>query len=165
MLGVIVLAAAMAGGFAAVAPAPDEQPVADFSHTIHIARDIECIDCHIGVETHAFAGTPSITICADCHDDPEDTMGKTANGKRILDHIARKEDLWWPSLYYLPDHVVFSHRRHVTLGEVKCEQCHGDIAAATTLPKEPVDRVLTMKNCLACHARSGASQDCLACHR
>lgn len=165
MIGVIVLATAVAAGLVAVGPSAEDLPVADFNHAIHIARDLECVDCHTGVETRAAAGVPSITICAECHDDPEDSMIKTANGKRISDHIQRGEELWWPSVYDLPDHVVFSHRRHFALGRIACKECHGDVAGATTLPVALVESTLTMDGCMDCHARNRADQDCFACHK
>ena len=92
LLGVTAVAAAVARGLVAIGPPTEDLPVADFNHAIHIARDLECLDCHTGVETRAAAGVPSITICAECHDDPEDSMAKSANGKRILDHIKRGEE-------------------------------------------------------------------------
>ena len=167
MLAVVLLAVATAGGLVAAGRSASsvDETVADINHAVHIARDLECVDCHTGVETHAVAGVPAIAICAECHDDPEDAIGKSGNGKLVLSHIAAKEELWWPQLYWLPDHVVFSHRRHVALGRIACERCHGDIAATTTLPDRPVRATLTMDGCLECHERSGADRDCLACHK
>jgi hypothetical protein len=165
MLGLVLLALVAAGGLVVATARPEEEPLADIDHAIHIARDLECVDCHVGARSHATAGVPSVSICAECHEDPEDGMAQTENGKRILDHILRGEELWWPKLYHLPDHVVFSHRRHAELGEIACEQCHGEIAATTTLPHEPVESTLTMDGCMDCHERSGASLDCFACHK
>jgi hypothetical protein len=131
MFGWILLALVAAGGLAAAAAKPEGERLAVINHAIHIARDLECVDCHLGVRSHAAAGVPSVTICAECHDDPEDGIAQTENGQRILDHILRGEELWWPKLYHLPDHVGFSHRRHAELGGIACDECHGDIAAAT----------------------------------
>jgi hypothetical protein len=165
MLVVVLIAVATAGALVAAGSRAGDETVADINHAVHIERDLECIDCHTGVETHAVAGVPSIAICTECHDDPEDAIGKSRNGKLILSHIAAKEELWWPQLYWLPDHVVFSHKRHVALGEIPCERCHGDIAATTTLPETPVRATLTMDGCMECHEQSGADLDCFACHK
>jgi hypothetical protein len=161
---ILLLAVLAASGFVAGSENADDL-VADINHAIHIERDLECIDCHTGVEEHAVAGVPGIEICGECHDDPEDAIGRTANGKLILDHIQRGEELWWPQLYLLPDHVVFSHKRHVALGKIACDACHGDIASTTTLPEKPVRRTLAMDGCLDCHSQAGADEDCLACHK
>jgi len=162
---ILLLAVAAASGFVAGGEDAVDDPLADINHAIHIERDLECVDCHTGVEEHAPAGVPGIKICEDCHDDPEDAIGRTANGKWILDHIQRNEELWWPRLYALPDHVVFSHRRHVTLGGIACDRCHGNIASTTSLPDKPVRKTLTMDGCMDCHTRTGADLDCLACHK
>ncbi|MFQ5843510.1 MAG: cytochrome c3 family protein [Planctomycetota bacterium] len=165
LLLIVAVAAAAAAARGAVPRGPEGEPVADNNHALHMERDLECADCHTGVETHAAAGVPSVAICGECHDDPEDSIGRTQNGRRILDHVGRKEELWWPKLYSLPDHVVFSHRRHVAIGKIACEKCHGTIASTNTLPEEPVEATLTMNGCLDCHERSGAEQDCFACHK
>lgn len=165
LLLIAILAAATGAGFVGALRDPADSPVADINHAIHIERDLECADCHTGVATHAAAGVPGIKVCAECHGDPEDAIARTENGKRIVEHVRTGEELWWPQLYDLPGHVVFSHRRHVKLGGIACEKCHGDIAKTTTLPEEPVEETLTMDGCLECHARSGVSQDCFACHK
>jgi hypothetical protein len=162
---VTLVASATGGAFVAAGRPAPESTVADINHSIHVERDLQCVDCHQGVESRARAGVPGIAVCAECHDDPEDAIGRTENGKSILDHIRRREELWWPELYALPDHVAFSHARHVAAGKIACARCHGDIAAATSLPGEPEGAALTMDGCMECHARSGASSDCCACHR
>ena len=163
VLTLVAMAAAI--GLVASTQQPPGDPIADFNHRIHIESELECADCHVGVETAARAGVPSVEICAECHEDPEDSMVRSENGKRILASVLEHEEMWWPSVYWLPDHVVFSHRRHVAIGEIDCKDCHGDMASATTLPSEAVHEILTMDGCLKCHERSGASLDCAACHR
>jgi hypothetical protein len=165
VLALASLAVATATGLVLATRRPAAEPLADFDHALHAENDLACVDCHVGVETAAAAGVPSVTFCAECHEDPEDGMTRTENGKRILDHILRGEEVWWHQLYWLPDHVVFSHRRHFAIGEVPCDVCHGDIGSSTTLPGEPVFTTLTMDGCMECHERSGATLDCVACHR
>lgn len=162
---VILVASAAAGALVAVGRPPPDPTMADINHAIHVERDLQCVDCHQGVESRARAGVPGIAVCAECHDDPEDAIGRTGNGKRILDHVQRREELWWPKLYTLPDHVAFSHRRHVAAGKIACARCHGDIASTRSLPDEPEGAVLTMNECMECHVGSGASNDCCGCHR
>ena len=161
------MATAAAAGMVAAVPAPQSEPVADMNHALHvIEREIECSECHQGVESQARAGVPSIAVCKDCHEeDTVEDMGGTDNARMIVGHMANDEELWWPDLYVLPDHVVFSHFRHVSLGEIPCEKCHGAIASSTTLPEEPVEEFLTMDGCMECHAEHGASDDCAGCHK
>ena len=165
MFAVVFLAVATAGGLVVTGRSAVDEAVADMNHAVHIARDLECVDCHTGVETHAAAGVPAIAICAECHDDPEYSMVRSENGKHILAHVLKGEEPWWPSVHALPDHVVFSHRRHVAIGKIDCKECHGNMESATTLPVEPVRGILTMDGCMECHERSGASLHCAACHK
>ena len=169
-LFVLVVVSMGAAGSAVVLrkPSAPAAPVvtADFNHARHIEFGVECAECHVGAEEQARAGVVSITICTECHEeDSIEDLGATPNARLIQEHIETGEQLWWPKLYTLPDHVVFSHRRHVIFGEVECATCHGDIAETTTLPSEPVWRTLTMDGCMECHERAGANLDCLACHR
>jgi len=166
LAGVLAVSILLGGALVAATRQPPGDPVADMNHAVHIERDLTCPDCHTGVEKEARAGVPSILICVDCHEgDAADNLGGGANGALIADHIARKEELWWPALYELPKHVLFSHRRHVVLGGIGCEKCHGEMGKRTTLPTEPNATVLTMEGCMACHAASEATRDCWACHK
>ncbi len=169
LAGVVALAVGAAGAVVALVPRASVGPVADIDHSVHVARDIDCVVCHTGVLERAKAGTPSIQICKGCHEgeapDKMGPSGATENTRRISAAIAKGEELWWPRLYSLPDHLVFSHRRHVGIAGLECAQCHGAIASAKTLPDEPVARTLVMDGCLDCHTKKGASTDCFACHR
>jgi hypothetical protein len=166
LLAVLAMAVLAAGALvAATDPAP-AMLVADIDHALHTERDVACVDCHTGVESHERAGIPSIKICVDCHEgESAEELGGGANGKLIAAHLESGEELWWPGVYALPDHVVFSHRRHVALGGIACEECHGDVKAATTLPIALVPGTLTMEGCMDCHAGHGASLDCWGCHK
>lgn len=162
----LVVSLGAAGSVVALRDAPQPSDLATFNHAKHVEFEIECEMCHTGVKQQARAGVPSIQICRECHEsDSADDLGGTPNARLITAHLESGEELWWPRLYRLPDHVVFSHQRHVVFGEVECETCHGDIARTTTLPGEPVRRTLSMDGCLACHEAKGADVDCLACHR
>ncbi|MHC5009372.1 MAG: cytochrome c3 family protein [Planctomycetota bacterium] len=186
LIGVIVVALLAAGGLVRGVPRAEGEPVADFDHARHVEKGLECWDCHLGAHpeadsARAEAGRPSISLCAEeCHldDDPEflEHMSRNENARLVQEYVltwqepedgseAERREPWWPALYVLPDHVVFSHRRHFSIGKIPCETCHGDIASATTLPERPVEATLTMDGCMECHARHGASQDCFACHK
>lgn len=169
----LLAAAGLTEGFRARQPLP----TADINHSKHVVEnEIPCEQCHRGlaeededgneITPSAHAGVPSIAICTECHEeDDEEALGGTPNAHRIAEHIAKQEELWWPTLYEVPSHVLFSHRRHVAIGGLECRECHGDIGETTTLPTEPVGETLTMDGCLDCHARKGASEDCFACHK
>jgi len=159
-LGVGLRAAALSlcaacGGGSAV------QPVA-FSHAAHVGeRSIACADCHRGVTSGEAAGVPGIAVCKDCH---EEAVGSSAEEKKVVEAIKAGRELPWQRLYRVPLHVRYPHARHVVAGRIECEKCHGPVAAAAAPPPRPFT-ALTMDFCLDCHEKSGATTDCIACHR
>jgi len=138
-----------------------DQPIA-YNHSIHI-NDVgmECDECHTGVENRARATLPSIEVCEDCH---SEMNGETDAEAFVVEAVENNEEIIWNRVYDLPDHVFFSHRRHVTLGKIECTQCHGDIQDFESPPRIPYLE-LTMDFCMDCHEEHRANNDCLACHR
>ena len=158
VLALVVLAVAVAAGWIWALPAaPVTQPIA-FNHARHQA--LACVVCHQGVESAARAGLPDGTLCAKCH---ATVPGRVATDQQWA-AIARGQPVGWVRVTHVPDHVRFSHQRHTTLARLDCSSCHGDIGQRTSPPRiAPVS--LMMNNCLACHTREGASDDCAGCHR
>lgn len=151
------LAVVLAAGWMAVLPsAPIVQPIA-FNHRAHVP--MACRACHTGVERGASALLPGPGACAKCH----------ATAPRGID-AARWQQMQqsgttaWVRVTDTPDHVLFSHRRHVVLGRLECESCHRDIGRRTSPPPRAPAR-LDMDACVSCHRREAASDDCAACHR
>jgi hypothetical protein len=146
------------GGCGDAPPAPVKQPVA-FSHKVHAGdNQIGCGTCHAYAAHSPIAGIPSAQRCAGCHkfvdkDKPEIQLVNQAfeNGK----------PLEWMRVYRVPDHVYFTHERHVGAG-LKCQQCHGAVEQMEVLTREAP---LTMGWCLDCHHTLNASTDCLTCHK
>jgi DnaJ-class molecular chaperone len=136
----------------------EEQPVA-FSHRVHVMKmNMECTFCHVYAERSPRAGVPHVQTCVECH---EAAARDKPEVKKILDYWERKEPIPWIKVHDLPDHVYFSHKRHVRKG-VECRECHGEVqymAAARQV------RPLTMGWCVTCHEQRGAPKDCLTCHK
>jgi hypothetical protein len=150
-------ALAVATGWVLVLPAASvTQPLA-FNHAKH--AEVACATCHSGVETRARATFPSGATCANCH-----ATAPASVGQATRDAIQRQDPARWVPVTHLADHVMFSHRRHVTLGGLACESCHADIGQRTAPPPRRPMRLI-MDTCLACQHREGASADCAACHR
>ena len=147
-----------------VYPADDEivQPI-DYNHKVHIEEaGAECADCHIYVEKMSSATLPSLEICQDCHED--EPMSDSPEEVRLLKYIEKELEIPWERIYKVPEHVYFSHRRHVLLGELECSNCHGNVAELSVPVDEPFLPV-TMDNCIDCHKQHKVSNDCLSCHR
>jgi hypothetical protein len=147
--------------FGCKAPKIKNQPIA-YNHSIHI-NDVgmECVECHVGVENRARATLPTIEICESCH---SEMNGESENELFVVAAVENNKEIHWERIYELPDHVYFSHRRHISLGKIECSQCHGDIQAFESPPLIP-DVALTMEFCMDCHKKHNVTNDCLACHR
>lgn len=136
------------------------QPI-NFSHKIH-ANDnaIQCQYCHSTVEKSKTASIPSAMICMNCHKGISETANPGSKEEIAKIYVATGFDpatqgytntpvpLQWNKVHVLPDHVFFSHQQHVVVGQVACEQCHGDVKAMTTVEQQ---RPLTMGWCVDCH--------------
>ncbi len=137
------------------------QPIA-FNHKLHAGGlKLECTHCHQGVETGPFATLPKAEICLGCHVAP---LSENPEEAKVREYGGEKGEIPWVRLTRMPDHVYFSHQRHVKLGGVGCETCHGKMAERTRPPGR-APRELTMDDCLECHQAKGASEDCVHCHR
>ena len=142
----------------AAAGAYAQQPVA-FPHNTHLKMGLDCVDCHIGADTRAAAGIPSVTKCMLCHaklgrDKPE--------VKKVADYANRKIEIPWQRVYFFEKsaHVSFKHAPHYQAG-IACATCHGDMTHATVAEKVVNHN---MGSCLTCHRQKHASEDCAACH-
>lgn len=155
-LGPAFVTFAVAAAWITVLPsAPVRQPLA-FSHAKHQA--VGCTVCHQGAATSIRAGIPEAPVCTKCH--------ATAPGgsSPAWNAAVEGKPFGWVQVTHVPDHVMFSHRRHVTLARLDCVSCHGNIRDRGT-PVVAVSVRLDMDTCLSCHLREGAADDCAACHR
>jgi len=136
-----------------------DQPIS-FNHKKHLEQGTECITCHRYFKTQTFSGMPEIAICIECHKDP---ITQNPEEEKIRKSFQEGKDIPWRRVYEQPDHVFFSHRRHVVLAKMDCKECHGNIGQSERPPSRPWIK-MTMDWCMDCHARTKASNDCLACH-
>lgn len=162
----LLLAGAMAVAFVAVlvtvrrGPAVP-QPVA-FNHLKHTSDlSLACDFCHKYVRTGAHAGLPDAGTCSMCHRAPQ---GDSAEAARVTELLEAGDPLRFNKLFNLPDHVFYTHRRHVGIAELECANCHGAIAETERPPERALVRV-SMDSCIDCHRERGQTLDCNACHR
>jgi hypothetical protein len=176
LLAAFVSLAAVGGGAMALfgdrLPAAPVQPI-PFEHRVHAGRlGIGCTACHVYAEQGPVAGIPSMARCRGCHkfvrEDPDDPV-VNAQLKQLTDRLRREEPIEWVRVHRVPDHVRFTHQRHVLAG-IACRECHG--------PVEEMERVrqvapLSMGWCLECHRKRQAERpvelahltDCINCHK
>lgn len=148
----------------------EPQPIA-FNHALHLerAQGIVCADCHQFVNTETYAGIPSKWICLDCHDaygdesDPEAEVNRPEFAE-LMQFARSDEEIPWHRVTATREDVFFSHRRHVTVGELECTECHPDMPSRTEPPtRGPI--VMAMDTCIGCHEERNQATDCVACHR
>lgn len=166
-LAIGILTVAMAGlgfaaGRAAIPPtARVAQPI-QFNHQKHVKGEhIECSVCHEYFSTSDHSGLPSLSLCKGCH---AEALTKSPEEQKLIKLMASDSPPAFQKLFRMPDHVRYSHRRHVAIGGLQCETCHGGIADTTAPPPYPLVRI-TMATCTGCHAARGVKTDCTQCHR
>jgi len=137
------------------------QPI-KYSHKIHVQEvGLNCTDCHKYVNKLARASIPNIDVCADCHG--EGPLTKSPEEKKLIQYIKKGKRIPWVQIYNVPDHVYFSHRRHVKIGGLKCQLCHGDVASLTEPAPYQLVKI-SMQNCIDCHTKKDVLNDCINCH-
>lgn len=140
---------------------PVAQPVA-FNHLKHTDQlKIACQLCHQNVTTGAHAGLPSAQICVMCH---QVRQGTSPEAARLTVLLAGGDPLRFNKLFHLAPYVRFTHRRHVGIAKLPCQDCHGTIAETERPPERPL-LTIKMQVCLDCHEKKGQTVDCVACHR
>ena len=135
-----------------------EQPI-PFSHALHAGElKIDCQYCHTYADKSPVAGAPSVQKCMGCHK----YAGLDKPAVQLLQsYWNEKRPIEWIKIHDLPDHVYFSHKRHVRAG-IACQTCHGPVQEM-----EVVRRVapLTMGWCVSCHKANRAPRECWTCHK
>lgn len=137
------------------------QPIL-YNHKKHIEEaGLTCFDCHLRVGIGEKASIPNIEVCQNCHKEP---MTNSKEEAKLVLYINKKENIPWVQVHQLPDYVYFSHRRHVAMGKIACQECHGNVAGMT-LPFSRAAVDLKMEFCTQCHEKNRVNTDCATCHR
>lgn len=124
------------------------QPIA-FSHKLHAGKyQIDCEYCHTGVRKGKSANIPSANTCMNCH-------GEIKRGspeiQKIYAAIENNEPIQWVRIHNLPDFAYFNHAQHVAVGQLECQQCHGEIEKMEVVQQR---MPLTMGWCIDCHRKT-----------
>ena len=122
-----------------------QQPIR-FNHQIHVKKE-PCETCHRAFQHGPAAGNPTLAICMDCHTNPVSESPEEEKLRALEENQGR---LRWLRVTRVPAHVRFSHQRHVVVGKLPCENCHGEIAGLTAPPRAPLVAI-TMNFCIDCH--------------
>lgn len=134
----------------------EKQPV-PFNHRRHAGVGLGCVDCHVTVETKAWASLPNLDLCLACHGGDESSSEEIQELKR-LQQAGKK--IRWVRVYEVPDFVFFNHANHLK-AQMTCETCHGPVQEREVLAKEVCT---SMTTCMNCHAARIVPNHCSFSH-
>ncbi len=155
---------------------PPERRTVRFEHRVHGASlGLGCVDCHPAATTSRRSADlllPSGSACDRCHDadhrDPGQgltaaTALESSCGQchQLLEGVPRQV----ATQRYPRPNLHFDHAAHAKRN-VRCAQCHGDLAAGRAEGRAGLP---SMRRCATCHlapgaARGDASGRCTTCH-
>ena len=145
------LAACMAWSQSAVQPVP-------YSHKTHLARGLQCRDCHVNPEPGELMTFPATAKCMACHL----TIAREKPAIRKLAELAKGgAEIPWQRVYNVRAGTYWSHRTHLE-GKVTCTECHGDVASLDVMTR--LTNVTSMEGCITCHRERKAGTGCEFCH-
>jgi menaquinone reductase, multiheme cytochrome c subunit len=162
------------------------QPL-QFSHNMHAGERVglACIDCHSTDSQGRFQGIPATAKCAECH---AATLTDNPSEKILVDdYVTPGKEIPWRIYARQPDNAYFPHAVHITLAQLKCEECHGPHGRSDSLRVYEANRVsgysrdiwghnlsgipseswegMKMDRCVRCHASHQTRDGCIACHK
>ncbi len=134
-----------------------QQPIA-FSHRLHAGhKAIDCRFCHPYVQRSIHPGLPPVEKCLFCHNY---IIANHPEIKKEHNYFNTQTPTPWRKVFYVPEHVLFNHQRHVRKG-FACEKCHGQVKQMDRLKNQR----FKMGFCVQCHRQNNGNLDCwLACH-
>ncbi len=146
-----------------------EQPI-KFNHSLHAGENaVACVYCHHSATKSKHAGIPSANICMNCHKGIN--QGRTDEGTRDIEKIYTavgwdqenqrytgvEEPIKWVKVHNLPDHAYFNHAQHYVVGQIECQECHGQIQEDYIVAGQYAP--LTMGWCIDCHNQTAVAMD------
>ncbi|MEZ6018155.1 MAG: cytochrome c3 family protein [Planctomycetota bacterium] len=168
-------------GCAAVAMFGKQDPVAVFSHRVHVIdQGLDCAMCHAIEEGAALPLAPDLAQCALCHDGldedkpehkraaaffvPARSDAGSQSERGALDGAlgeAEVDLVLRPGLQRFASEVKFDHSAHIATLDENCLACHVGIDESDRL--RPSD-AQTMQTCVTCHEERGRADSCAVCH-
>src|SRR5438094_3776392 len=104
------------------------QPIA-YTHKLHLANGLQCINCHTGVDTGPDAALPSVKLCMTCH---QFIAADRPEIRKLTAYFERGEEIPWQRVYNYSQsaHVKFNHAPHIR-ARVGCRARHADVTPQT----------------------------------
>jgi hypothetical protein len=140
-------------------PAPMPVPGPRMDHAKHLAKGLECADCHLkGAEGETVTEPRAITyaVCAECHDEEDAPLPEEKRVKAVF-FLPDGAPAWKRALTPYDPEVRWSHAPH---GKLDCTECHRDLEASPRLGRA----LFEMDGCMRCHEKHAAPNRCDTCH-
>jgi len=146
-----------------------EQPI-KFSHKLHAGENgVACVYCHHSALKSKHAGIPSGNICMNCHKGI--SQGRSEEGTAEImkiyeavgwdmdaqEYTGEEKPIKWIKVHNLPDHAYFNHAQHYVVGQIECQECHGQMQEEYTVAGQHAP--LTMGWCINCHNETQVMMD------
>jgi hypothetical protein len=135
---------------------PQVQPI-PYSHKTHLAKGLQCKDCHVNPEPGEKMMFPATAKCMACHS----TIARDKPAIQKLAEFAKAGEIPWARVYTVSAGTYWSHRPHLE-ANLTCQQCHGDVASLDVMMK--LTNVTSMEGCISCHREKKAGTGCEFCH-
>ena|SRR5215472_12970512 len=132
------------------------QPI-PYSHKTHLAKGLQCKDCHVNPEPGEKMTFPATTKCMACHL----TIARDKPAIQRLAELAKAGEIPWVRVYTVRAGTYWNHRSHLE-ANVTCAECHGDVASLDVMTK--LTNVTSMEGCISCHREKKAGTGCEFCH-
>jgi hypothetical protein len=132
------------------------QPI-PYSHKTHLAKGLQCKDCHINPEPGEKMTFPAAAKCMACHL----TIARDNPAIQRLAELAKAGEIPWVRVYTVRAGTYWNHRSHLE-ANLTCAECHGDVASLDVMTK--LTNVTSMEGCISCHREKNAGTGCEFCH-
>jgi hypothetical protein len=135
-------------------------PGPHFDHAGHLARGVDCSDCH-GGEKEGYRAMPELKACTECHADIDGEKPPEKRAASFFDAEGKRGA--WTKSEALDAEIIFDHLKHVVAAGKDCKQCHAAVVASKG---ETTTTFIAMDACMACHDQYAPSKnECATCHR
>jgi hypothetical protein len=141
---------------------------APFSHRIHLAQGLACLDCHTAAARSTKVDDnllPAKSVCLGCHETAEIPTPPATRLSKFSHALHLRMGNVAPYIAGAIDHQNYLQppgdiRRHLNAGN-PCQACHRGLEESDQVTRAALPQ---MADCLVCHTQIEAPFSCEDCH-
>lgn len=141
---------------------------APFSHRLHLAQDLECVECHTAAASSTKVDDnllPTKSVCLGCHEDAEIPVPPATRLSKFSHALHLRMGNVAPYIAGAIDHQNYLEppgdiRRHLN-SKNPCQACHRGLEESDQVTRAALPQ---MADCLVCHTQIEAPFSCEDCH-